>query len=123
MLLMLKQADLYRSLTMSNIVAIGVTKRKNGPLKLKFTENLKARLRKCTPLSDFEIINFVELPQPSTKLQALEFLRTHNDFQEHSIRMLVETKYLRYRNKERKYIRKCNLTQTSVSDVLNAVNV
>lgn len=108
---------------MSNITAIGVTKRKNGPLKVKFTENLAARLRRCTPVTDFEIINFVELPCPSTKLQALEFIEKHEKFQDEQVRFLVMTKLLRYRNKERSVIRRQHLTQTTVQDVLNATNM
>lgn len=108
---------------MSNITAIGVTKRKNGPLKVKFTENLAARLRRCTPVTDFEIINFVELPCPSTKLQALEFITKHEKFQDEQVRFLVMTKLLRYRNKERSVIRRQHLTQTTVQDVLNATNM
>lgn len=106
---------------MSNkIVAIGVTKRKTGPLKIKFTENLQARLRRCRPLSDFEMINFIELPKPSTKLEALEFIENHANFQDEKVHFLVMQKLLRYRNKHRRDDRRKNLEQTTVQDVLDA---
>ena len=105
-----------------DIVAIGVTKRKNGPYKIKFARNLQARIKRCTPVSDFDLINFVELNEPSDKLTALEFAKNHSSFQDVAINQLLERKYLSYLKKAKRADRQVYLS-TSVSDILNAVNM
>lgn len=104
----------------NNITAIGVTKRKNGVLKIKFTENLQRRLRRCTPVSDFEILNFVELPQPSTKLQALEFIANHQQFQDANVHELVMSKLNRYSKKSTESVHVKTRENVTVQDILDA---
>jgi hypothetical protein len=109
-------------MNIKNIVAIGVTKRKTGPYKIKFAKNLQARLRTCRPIIDFDLINFIELPEISTKLQALEFAINHVAFQDETIKNLIKQKLDRYQNKDKKIKYNSLLSKsTTVDDVLSAI--
>ena len=60
-----------------------------GELKARFGKDAITRIKIWR---EAERVNFVDLPTPSTKIQALEYLKSHPEFQDADAQFAIQTK-------------------------------
>jgi hypothetical protein len=105
---------------MTNITAIIVAKRKNSVLKVKYTDDLSKRMKKYSNLSDFEMFEMIMLPEPMSKLKALQYIVSLPEMSRDEVQTLLTTKISRYEMRENKHEYKLVLTNKSVKNDISA---
>lgn len=100
---------------------IGIVKSKTDiKSSIKFTNNLKERLNKFQPLTDYERLDFVEIFDSVTKTEALKFLLNHQNFQSIEDQKLINDKLQQYLLKDNKTDYKLTLSGKSIKTDINA---
>lgn len=100
---------------------IGIVKSKTDiKSSIKYANNLKERLSKFQPLTDFERLDFVEIGQSLTKTEALKFLLNHINFQSIEDQKLINDKLQQNLLKDNKTDYKLTLSGKSIKTDITA---
>ena len=100
---------------------IGIIKSKtDNKSSIKFTNNLKERLHKFKPFSDYERLDFVEIGKSVNKTDALKFLLNDINFQSIEDQKLINDKLQNYLLKDNKSEYKLTLSGKSISNDITA---
>ncbi len=68
-------------MTTKTFTICGITQHDNNPAKIRWSNDLIRRIKQFTKSHPEGRCDFVELPNEMSKLEALEFLQTHDTFQ------------------------------------------
>ena len=94
---------------------IGIIKAKtDSKSSIKFANNLKQRLSKFQPFTDFDRLDFVEIGNSVTKTEALKFLLNHINFQSIEDQKLINDKLQQNLLKDNKTEYKLTLSGKSI---------
>jgi hypothetical protein len=100
---------------------IGIIKGKNdNKCSIKFANDLKKRLTKFQPFTDFDRLDFIEIGDNLTKTEALKFLLNHSNFQSIEDQKLINDKLHQYLEKDNKSEYKLTLSGKSLKADITA---
>jgi len=68
-------------MTTKTFTIAGITQHDSNPAKIRWSNDLIRRIKQFTKSHPEGRCDFVELPNDMTKLEALEFMQTHDTFQ------------------------------------------